>query len=287
MTTYIIGADLRNAKGRNIKSLPCVWRGEATDPKDAMAQAHESIARHCRANQDIDRISIAIKGIEDGSLVTTTEFAEDFTIGPGASSIDGSCLASDGVDPAADLSDEQKAKAMRIASSRAAQALADQIIGEQSGRRSSAGETANEDDVTVTRVTDALPDPVRDFFGGELPSERDPAKGGPVSADADTFPSVGDPEYDGDGGLGKSKEGIPQAHGSSGRDPSQAPMERGANRASPGPGCDKLSKTAKRSSTTGSASEVSAKPTAPLKDAHLFSKRKSAVSFRLHLERRT
>lgn len=117
---YRVDAVFKDRAGKELSRKTPIWTGEADDAKHAIVQAHDPVTIVCKANPTIDSISLTVKGA-DGSMVHTTEYAEDFTIGYGASALDSSGLAADGVSP--NLTDEQRKQAMDQIKQRAVQAL--------------------------------------------------------------------------------------------------------------------------------------------------------------------
>lgn len=199
---YRVDALFRNSGMKELRRRTPIWTGEANDSKSAVVQAHEAITAECKANAQIDSISITVTG-QDGSVVHTTEYAEDFTIGYGASALGNSSLGREGIETG--LTDEQREQAMEHMKTRAVQALPGSI---QEQLRQRAVEEA---------------DPLREFFGGELPSERKAREG--QGGEEVTLP-VGGPFRDGGSG-GESS------------DPGRDATQQGRHTVSAGPGCDK------------------------------------------------
>lgn len=116
---YRVDAIFKDRAGKELLRRTPIWTGEADDAKSAVVQAHEPVTAVCKTDERIDSISLTVKG-QDGSVIHTTEYAEDFTIGYGASALDGSGLAARAV---AQLTDEQREEALKHLKARAVAAL--------------------------------------------------------------------------------------------------------------------------------------------------------------------
>lgn len=147
MGLYKINASIRDKQSREIAYRTPLWVGEAPDPKTAIVSAHEPLTPIVKGEPRADTVVLHVTG-PDGSRMTATEYAEDFTIGYGASSIGSTGLLHDQIDVS--LTDEQREQAEAYQKGRALDALMQD----------------------KSKTDDSAVDAVRDFFGGTLPSEK-------------------------------------------------------------------------------------------------------------------
>lgn len=198
---YTIASRIKDKSGRELKRLE--QRFEADSEREAMSQAHQGLQEYAESLPAADVISSTIRCVETGSTSQTSDYVEDLSSGASQSGLleelerpdaaqaqaEQEALQRDAVD--AVLSEDQKRTL-----------VGDALVG---------GQTGAQDE----------PDPIKDFFGGERPSERLKRAGG-VPVGTDTFPSVGR-SGDQDGGehpQGQAGNGGPVRSATAGADPS-------------------------------------------------------------------
>jgi len=84
VTNYRVSASIRNKHGKELRSIRTLWQGDAADPKQAIVSAHQALGPLLKGEPMADTIVLHIHDPK-GSITTTTEYAEDFLICPGAS----------------------------------------------------------------------------------------------------------------------------------------------------------------------------------------------------------
>lgn len=124
---YTVNAVLRNKAGKELGHRTPLVKTEQPELKGAIKAAHLALGPIVPKTAGLDSIVLHIKD-EKGGVTTTTEYAEDFTIGYGASAIGGSGLLTDAID--FDLTVEQKAAAQDLIRQRAIDALKPELKAE-------------------------------------------------------------------------------------------------------------------------------------------------------------
>lgn len=84
MTIYRVGASIRDARHKEVRNLRTLWNGDAADPRQAIVSAHAALGPILKDEPRADTIVLHIHDPK-GGVTTTTEYAEDFLIGKGAS----------------------------------------------------------------------------------------------------------------------------------------------------------------------------------------------------------